>query len=301
MNPMRPALPLLLCALLAAGCGESSNSRPAGAIILATLHCDAWRALDRDADGAVDDPKPPEARAAVVRQILALNADVLALQDLGTSEDLAEVRAALAEAGLAYPDAVLAPGPARGGHALLCRRPGVTLHVHTGMTYRIEGREIEVAPAFLEAVIRPATNAPALRVLAAYLAPAEADARSPDTYEIRRNEARLLGQEVRRRATEFPADTLVVAGCLNDSPKSAVLRAVCAWRDEKGHLADSGARDDHGETWTLKDEAEGLYQRTDYLLLNPAGMARLDAGAARIQTGLEAANPRRAVSVTLRP
>lgn len=298
---MRPALPLLLSALLAGGCGESPDSRPAGAVILATLHCDAWRTLDRDADGAVDDPKPPEARAEVVRQIAALNADVLALQDLGGPQDLADVRTALAEAGLPYPDAVLVPGPARGGHALLCRLPGTSLHIHTGMTYRIEGREIEVAPAFLEAVIRPATNAPALRVLAAYLAPPEADARSPDTYEIRRNEARLLGQEVRRRATEFPADTLVVAGCLNDSPKSAVLRAVCAWRDEKGHLADSGARDDHGETWTLKDEAEGIYQRTDYLLLNPAGMARLDAGAARIQTGLEAANPRRAVSVTLRP
>ena len=298
---MRRAAPLLFCALLAAGCGESPDPRPAGAVNIATLHCDAWRALDRDTDGAADDPKPPEARAAVVRQILSLDADVLALQDLGTAEDLSAVRAALAEAGLTYPDAVLAPGPARGGHALLCRLPGTVLHVHTGMTYRIEGREIEVAPAFLEAVIRPATIAPSLRVLAAYLAPAEADARSPDTYEIRRNEARLLGQEVRRRATEFPADTLVVAGCLNDSPKSAVLRAVCAWRDEKGHLADSGARDDHGETWTWKNEAEGLYQRTDYLLINPAGMARLDTGAARIQTGLEAANPRRAVSVILRP
>lgn len=298
---MRRAAPLLLCALLAAGCGESPDARPSGAVTIATLHCDAWRALDRDADGAADDPKPPEARAAVVRQIVALNADVLALQDLGAPEDLAEVRAALAQAGLPYPDAVFAPGAARGGHALLNRLPGAALHVHTGMTYRIEGREIGVAPAFLEAVIRPATNAPALRVLAACLAPAEADARSPDTYEIRRNEARLLGQEVRRRATEFPADTLVVAGCLNDSPKSAVLRAVCAWRDEKGHLADSGARDAHGEAWTMKDEAGGLYQRTDYLLLNPAGLARLDAGAARIQTGLEAANPRRAVSVTLRP
>ena len=298
---MRPALPLLLCALLAAGCGKSPDARPAGTVLLATLHCDAWRALDRDADGAVDDPKPPEARAAVVRQIVELRADVLALQDLGGPDDLADIRTALSEAGLPYPDAVFAPGPARGGHALLSRLPGATLHVHTGMSYRIEGREIDVSPAFIEAVIRPATNAPALRVLAAYLAPAEADARSPDTYEIRRNEARLLGQEVRRRATEFPADTLVVAGCLNDSPKSAVLRAVCAWRDDKGHLADSGARDDHGETWTLKDEAEGLYQRTDYLLLNPAGMARIDAGSARIQTGLEAANPRRAVSVTLRP
>ena len=298
---MRRAAPLLLFALLATGCGKSPASRPAGAVILATLHCDGWRKLDRDADGAADDPKPEESRRSVVRQIIELRADVLALQDIGGPDDLAEIRAALAEGGLAYTDAVITPGPARGGHALLCRLPGVSLHAHTGMTYRIEGREIEVAPAFLEAVIRPATNAPALRVLAAYLAPAEADARSPDTYEIRRNEARLLGQEVRRRATEFPADTLVVAGCLNDSPKSAVLRAVCAWRDDKGHLADSGARDDHGETWTLKDEAEGLYQRTDYLLLNPAGMARIDAGAARIQTGLEAANPRRAVSVTLRP
>ena len=298
---MRPAPPLLLCALLAAGCGKSPSAPTAGPVAIATLHCAGWRDLDRDADGAADDPKPVGERAEVIRQLLALQADVLALQDIGGEAELAEIRSALAEAGLPYPDAVATPGPARGGQALLSRLPGTTLLVHTGMSYRIEGREIDVAPAFLEAVIRPATNAPALRVLAAYLAPPEADARSPDTYEIRRNEARLLGQEVRRRATEFPGDALVVAGCLNDSPKSAVLRSVCAWRDEKGHLADSGARDAHGEGWTLKDEAEGLYQRSDYVLLNPAAQARLEAGAARIQTGLEAANPRRAVSVTLRP
>ncbi len=298
---MRPALPLLLCVLLAAGCGKPPSSRPSGSVTIATLHCAGWRDLDRDADGAADDPKPSGERAEVIRQMVALQADVLALQDVGGEAELAEIRSALAEAGLPYPGAVATPGPARGGHALLCRLAGASLHIHTGMSYRIEGRAIDVAPAFLEAVVRPATNAPALRVLAAYLAPPEADARSPDTYEIRRNEARLLGQEVRRRATEFPGDALVVAGCLNDSPGSAVLRSVCAWRDEKGHLADSGARDAHGESWTVKDEAEGLYQRSDYLLLNPAAQARLDASSARIQTGLEAGNPRRAVSITLRP
>ncbi|MFO1492994.1 MAG: hypothetical protein U1F87_19275 [Kiritimatiellia bacterium] len=292
----------MLAATLLAGCGDAaSGTRAPGSLTIATLHLDGWRTLDRDGDGAADDPKPEDARREVLAQLAGLKADVLAVQDIGDDGDVQALRQALAAAGLDYPACVALPAGARGGHALLSRAPGTTLLVHTGMAYRIGQRDIPVDPAFIEAVIRPATNAPAVRVLAAFLAPGEADARSPDTYEIRRNEARLLGQEVRRLATEFPADTLAVAGCLNDSPKSAVLRSITAWREDKGHLADSGARDDHGEAWTCKDESDGEYQRTDYLLLNPAGMARLAPGAARIQTGLERTNPRRAVSVTLSP
>ena len=96
--------------------------------------------------------KPPEAKAKLREMIRALNADVLALQEMGGTNALLELRASLRKEGLDYPHWEHVSGADTNIHvAVLSRFPfGANRH-HTNDNFLLNGRRFQVS--VLEAVL----------------------------------------------------------------------------------------------------------------------------------------------------
>ncbi len=81
--------------------------------------------------------KSAEARAKVREALLALRADVVALQEMGSTNALLELRASLAAEGLAYPHWEHVTGHDTNIHvAVLSRFPIIARHPHTNDSLR---------------------------------------------------------------------------------------------------------------------------------------------------------------------
>jgi hypothetical protein len=103
--------------------------------------------------------------------------------------------------------------------------------------------------------------------------------------EMRRNEARLLGNRLQRR--DEPRGRVLVAAHLADQPHSR------PWDELAGPggcgLTDLRPTDGSGNAWTEREtEADGC-ARSDYLFADPALAARAPGGARRIIRDPEAA------------
>ena len=90
--------------------------------------------------------KSAEARAKVRDSIRALNPDVLALEEMGGTSALLELRASLKAEGTDYPFWELVGGADTNIHvAVLSRLPIVARHPHTNEVYLLDGRRFRVS------------------------------------------------------------------------------------------------------------------------------------------------------------
>lgn len=224
---------------------------------------------DRDGDGQRNDTKPAAERDAVVAVIAAEKPDVLAVQEIGNPVVFEEFRFALQSAGLDYPHVeYLRRGQSELNLAVLSRFPIVASAHHLDDRYSMSSAELPVLRGFLEADIR-VNEQYTFRIVVAHLK-SKVFHQLGQT-EMRRNEARLLNKHVRRSLKDDPEMNLVVAGDLNDTPRSAALREITGPQNE--HLADLRPMDRDLDVWTHYGAADDEYARIDYLLVSP-GMMR---------------------------
>src|SRR5688572_14172135 len=100
--------------------------------------------------------KPPESRAKVRDHLLALKADVIALQEIGGKPGLDDLQRALKSAGQDYPHSEIAYGwDTNIQVAVLSRFPIIARRSHTNESYLLYGRRFHVGRAFLEVDIQP--------------------------------------------------------------------------------------------------------------------------------------------------
>ena len=103
--------------------------------------------------------KSAEGRAKIRESIAAANPDVLALEEMGTTNALLELRASLKAAGLDFPYWEHIEGFDTNIHvAVLSRLPIVARHPHTNDYYLLDGRRFRVSRGFAEVELRVATN-----------------------------------------------------------------------------------------------------------------------------------------------
>ncbi|MFH0879513.1 MAG: endonuclease/exonuclease/phosphatase family protein, partial [Lentisphaerota bacterium] len=257
-------------AMLLLGCAaqqESPSNKPilspsADEFSVMTYNLSQYTLADRDGDGQKNDLKPLDERNAVIDLIVRNNPDILAVEEIGTPGVFEEFRYAIAQKGLQYPHMeYLQRGKSEINLAVLSRFPIVDRQPHTDDIYSIGPAQVPVARGFVDVdiEIHPAYR---LRLMVAHLK--SKVFHSLGQTEMRRNEARLLNNHVRKALKENPGINLLVVGDMNDDPNSAALREITGSKQQ--YLKDLRPQDCDGDVWTFADTANDQYCRIDYML-----------------------------------
>lgn len=250
----------------------------AGTVRVATFNVENY--LDAPAENR--HVKPPEARAKVAESIAALRPDVLALEEMGSTNALMELQAALVARGMNLPYWEFVTGPDPAIHiAILSRFELVARRPHTNEAYLLNGHRLRLSRGIAEVDVRVSERFQ-FTLMAAHLK-SRLPSAVADEAEMREQEAVRLRALVEERLAADP--NLVLAGDLNDSRDSKPLKAVLgkgrfalfdthpAERDCSGHAEGSGARG-RAAAWTYYYAREDMYSRIDYVLVSPAMKAR---------------------------
>ena len=228
--------------------------------------------------------KSADAKAKVRESIESMNPDVLALEEMGTTNTLLELRASLKADGLDFPFWEHVSGADTNIHvAVLSKFPIVARHSHTNEFFLLDGRRFQIKRGFAEVDIQAATNF-TFTLIAAHL---KSHLITPDADEAeeRLDEAKVLRGIIDEH---FKADLhakLVVLGDFNDVKNSDSTKEIIG--RGKFKLTDTRPAERNGDNtpaeppyfeprnvaWTYFYGADDTYARIDYILLSPA-MAR---------------------------
>jgi endonuclease/exonuclease/phosphatase family metal-dependent hydrolase len=229
--------------------------------------------------------KSAEAKARVRDALLAVRADVVALQEVGGTNAFLELRAALQAAGLAYPHWEHISGRDTNIHvAVLSRFPIVARRPHTNDSFLLDDRRFRVSRGFIELDLQ-VTPQFQFTLLAAHLK-SKRPVPEADQAELRQQEALLLREKIDARLKANPAAPLLVLGDFNDTREAKPIRtligrgrnALVDLRPEEAVRSTPDTplqRPTANVTWTYFYSREDTYSRFDYVLANRALAARV--------------------------
>jgi len=258
--------------------GFSSGATFAEIFRVATYNVENY--LDRPTESR-HSVKSPEARAKVRESIRAMKPDVLALEEMGTTNALLELRVSLKADGLDFPFWEHVQGADTNIHlAVLSRFPIVVRHPHTNDLFLLDGRRFRVERGFAEVEIQTATNF-AFTLIVAHL-----KSRRPvpdaDESQERLGEAKILRGIIDEHFKASPMARLVVLGDFNDVKDSDPVKTVIgrgrfmltatrpAERNGDNAPAENSNYDPRNVTWTEYYGKEDAYTRMDYIFISPA-------------------------------
>jgi endonuclease/exonuclease/phosphatase family metal-dependent hydrolase len=294
-----------------------------GTLTVATYNVENYNSADRQTEAGYRPEYPkPEAQKTALRDVIRrLNADVLALQEMGGAPYLEELRRDLKTEGLDYPfGAVLeADGLDPDRHvAVLSKRPFVSVVRHTDLVAKFSGTQERVKRGLLEVriAVRPtaaassAGSGPAGPELAAggaewtlfvmHLKSRLTErADDPESATQRAAEAEAVRDRVLKIFPDPAAAKFLVLGDANTGRADRPLRALQA----RGRTAIAEwlpAADSRGEVWSYFYAKADTYDRVDHILASPA--LRTAVVTTRIEDGpgVKEASDHRPVVVTLR-
>jgi endonuclease/exonuclease/phosphatase family metal-dependent hydrolase len=228
--------------------------------------------------------KSAQAKAKIRESIRALKPDVLALQEMGGTNALLELRDSLKAEGLDLPYWEHIAGFDTNIHAaVLSKFPFTGRRPHTDESFLLSGRRYRVSRGFAEVDIQVNPNY-SFTLITAHLKSKRAVVQA-DEAELRLEEAKLLREIVDARLNAKPEANLVVLGDFNDTKDSASTKAVIgrgkrklldtrpAERNGDNVPAADPAREPRNVSWTHYYGKEDSFSRIDYILISP-GMAR---------------------------
>lgn len=169
--------------------------------------------------------KSEAAKKKIREGILAINPDVLALEEMGSTNALLELRDSLKAEGCDFPYWEHVSGFDTNIHvAVLSKLPIVARHPHATENFLLDGKRFQVSRGFAEVEIQAATNFN-FTVLVAHL-----KSRRPvpqaDEGELRLQEAKKLREIIDQKLTQNPEAALVVLGDFNDLKSSESVKAL---------------------------------------------------------------------------
>ena len=225
--------------------------------------------------------KAADAKAKIRETVKAINPDVLALEEMGTTNALLELRDSLKAEGCdfpfwehiqAYDDSIHV--------AVLSKLPIVARRPHTNENFLLDGKRLQVKRGFSEVEIQAATNF-TFTLIGAHLKSKLASA-SADEGAQRLEEAKILRGIIDARLAANPAAKLIVLGDFNDVKSSDSTKAIVGIGKNRlfdtrpaerngDNLPNSNPRyDPNNVTWTHYYGKEDSYSRIDFILVSPA-------------------------------
>jgi endonuclease/exonuclease/phosphatase family metal-dependent hydrolase len=230
-------------------------------------------------------PVKPEAGRAKIREgIRALRPDVLAIQEMGGTNALLELRESLRREGLDYPWWEHVSGFDTNIHlAILSRLPIIGRRPHTNEGFLLHGRWFHVSRGFAEVDLQPSAEY-RFTLIGAHLK-SRREVLEADQAELREQEAIVLRRIIDARLKANRDVNLVVLGDFNDLKDSPAIKTVIGHGKNalldtrpvelrgKATIAPESLAAPRAITWTYFYAKDDTYSRIDYILLSP-GMAR---------------------------
>ncbi len=226
-----------------------------------------------DAETSTRRAKSAASEAKVRECILALHPDVIALQEIGSSNALLGLAAGLKAGGLDMPYWEQVAAYDTNIHlSILSRFPIVSRRSHTNESFLLDGRRLDVKRGFadLEIQVNPRFRC---TLIAAHL---KSRLPSPvaDEEEWRYQESLALRHAIDARLADNPDSNLIVLGDFNDVQDSKPLRTIMG--RGKTRLIDTRPAEQNGAahtgsgqiTWTHYYAKEDVFSRIDYILLS---------------------------------
>jgi endonuclease/exonuclease/phosphatase family metal-dependent hydrolase len=266
--------------LLVVAATWATNLPAAGTFRVATYNLDNYL----DAPAGTRPLKTSEGKAKIREGLRAINADVVALQEMGSTNALLELRASLKADGFDYPYWEHVIGWDTNIHvAVLSKFPIVARRPHTNDSFLLFGRRFRVSRGFAELDIK-VNDRYSFTLITAHL-----KSRRPvpeaDEAELREQEAIILREKVDAVLKLNPNANLIVLGDFNDTKDTKSTRALIG--RGKSALIDTRPAERNGDDrpnsnpryeprnicWTHYYGKEDTYSRIDYILLSH-GMAR---------------------------
>jgi len=242
-----------------------------------------WLAMRRTIDGTVveDAPKPEPEKLALITMIARHKPDVLGLSEIGTPEDLAEIRDRLREAGVDLPhahhhhgsDSVRALG-------LLSRHPITATSTPAHTSFRLAGRQFQMLRGILDATVT-APDGRDFRFLGVHLK-SKRETSHYDQAQFRLQEAHRLRGHIDAILSDEPAARLVVFGDLNDTRRSQTVTTIAGTYGTGRQLLPAPARDSNRQMWTHHWRFQDVYSRIDYIFITSALGDEADFDNARV-------------------
>lgn len=271
---------LLLCGVFGLFPARDPALRAADTFSVATYNLENY--LDESAG-----PRHPKSEAAkdkIREMIRAMKPDVLAVEEIGSTDTLLELRSSLRAEGLNYPHWSHVAGFDTNIHvAVLSRFPFLACQPHTNEGFLLNGRRFRVSRGFAEVDVQ--VNAEYKFTLIAAHLKSRREVPQADEADLREQEAAVLRELIDARLRTDPNLNLIVLGDFNDLKDSKPIRTIIG-RGNRA-LIDTRPAEKNGElpaashspvalrnvTWTYYFSKNDTYSRIDYLLLSH-GMAR---------------------------
>lgn len=288
------------CLLMTVGCGDPSPFTPTPldlpSVTRDDLQPNAFTVLSYHlgTTGAAHQ----EVRQDFIHTVSEEYPDILALQGVAHEDGLVTLRDAFTAEGLSYPHArLLQNGTGGNTLAVLSRHPIVLQTMRTNDSYSIEGTPRSVQCGFLDASIVVDGHF-LLRLFIADLV--GKDYHPLGQAEMRRNEARLLAQHLRRALKDQPNQHILVACSMSDISDSAAFREITS--KKTSDLIALEPRDDKGNGWTFFVGKNGGYVTHDFFFVTHELETRLEAGGTRVvhEVGVAENSPYRPLLTTVR-
>ena len=253
-----------------------------------TAVAETFRVATYNVENYLDQPtesrhfvKSAAAKAKIRESIRAVNPDILALEEMGSTNALLELRAALKRDGLDFSYWEHVEGFDTNIHVcVLSKLPFTARTPHTNDSFLLDGRRFRVSRGFAEVEIRVAGDF-TFTLFAAHLKSRRPSAEA-DEAELRLEEAKILRGLVDAKLARDPDANFVVLGDFNDVKNSDSTREIIG--RGKFKLTDTRPAERNGDTdanenpryaprnvtWTHYYGVEDSYSRIDYILLSPA-------------------------------
>lgn len=263
---LRLGIALLLSAL-------ASGPLRAERLRVASYNLENYNLADRRTpDGfSKNAPKTERAKTALRAVIRAMNADVLAVQEIGGPAFTEELRRDLAAEGLDYPHTVTLEGPDPHRRlAILSKRPFVAVHRHarveTGFALPSPGEDRALMNRGLLGVSLD-FDGRTWRIVTAHLKSRITRDKADPRGEGERR-AEIAAALAKLGPTETAPPTLLL-GDFNDGPNSAVVTAIT-----RAGFRRLRAEDTRGDTWTYRNDAKGFYDHADHAFVSASAPER---------------------------
>ncbi|MBW8782452.1 MAG: endonuclease/exonuclease/phosphatase family protein [Verrucomicrobia bacterium] len=252
-------------------------------LTIATYNVENYTLADRLVDGVYRQayPKPEVEKTALRTVIRGLNADVIALQEIGGETFLQELQRDLAKEGVVYPHAVVLAAADEDRHvAVLSRRPFTAVVKHTELSFRYFDGVEKVKRGLLE--LHLAAEGGEVTLFVVHLKSRYTDRKDdPESALQRAGEATAIRDRVLATFPNPASARFLVLGDFNDVRSSRPVRAML----ERGKTLIAEwlpAADSRGEVWTHFFKRGDSYSRVDHMLISPGLWPAVKGGVGRI-------------------